>query len=97
MEDKIYGVVEDYQVGPGGTIRGTVRVADPADAPRWNELLSVDMSTKMGSLGYVTLVDEPIDPACHVYDIVTSTETTVPPDDTKPRENHVRDAVRANQ
>jgi hypothetical protein len=24
-------------------------------------------------------------------------ETTAPPDDTKPRQNHVRDAVRANQ
>ena len=32
----------------------------------------------------------------HTHVAPTSGETTAPPDDTKPRENHVRDAVRAN-
>ncbi len=32
----------------------------------------------------------------HTHGALTSGETTAPPDDTKPRENHVRDAVRAN-
>jgi hypothetical protein len=32
----------------------------------------------------------------HIWPYSTSTETTAPPDDTKPRENHVRDAARAN-
>ena len=50
--------------------------------------------TVAASLGYVTLTDNPVDPECRVYDIVSG-ETTQPADDTKP--NHVRDAVRANQ
>jgi hypothetical protein len=32
----------------------------------------------------------------HEHQGHVGTETTAPPDDTKPRENHVRDAVRAN-
>lgn len=35
--------------------------------------------------------------AAHEYQGHAGAETTTPPDDTKPRENHVRDAVRANR
>jgi len=94
MDELIYGVVKDTKVMPDGTILGTVVVANPVDALRWNALLSIETSTKMGSLGYVTLTDSPIDPACHVYEVVTGTKTTAPSADPAP--NHVRDAVRSN-
>jgi len=95
MDELIYGVVKDTKVMPDGTILGTVVVANPVDALRWNALLSIETSTKMGSLGYVTLTDNPVDPACHVYEIMIGAQATAPTDEPKP--NHVRDAVRANR
>lgn len=95
MDERIHCVVEDYQAGPNGTIRGTVRIVNPELDPTLSAPLSSDRSAKMGSMGYVAIVANPIDPACHAYEIVTGAETTAPADE--PRPNHVRDAVRANQ
>jgi len=59
----------------------------------YRERLAVKLTSWFDTLTPAIATGEYLD---HWHRGATSGETNAPPDDTKPRENHVRDAVRAN-